>query len=83
MTATNKQAPAEARHERWSNPAAFVDVCEALSRMMIYANEGDHRGRAIDLLPRQIIEDADGALRKATGEPMTPDSPVMNEIRRL
>lgn len=69
MTAANKQAASQARHERWSNPAAFIGVCEALSRVMIYANEGNRRGRAIDMLPRQVIEDAEDALRKAREEP--------------
>jgi hypothetical protein len=47
---------------------AFPDVCEALNRLVIEAGEGDHRGRAIDLLRPEIMTRANAALEKARGK---------------
>jgi len=64
MTAPTNSS-VEARHERWSNPAAFEDVCEALSELselMQGVIDGDYEPDSFTLQP------AEHALAKARGE---------------
>jgi hypothetical protein len=44
--------------------ASNAELLEALQRLLVQAGEGSQRGRAIDLLPRETLDQARAAIAK-------------------
>jgi hypothetical protein len=56
--------------------AAAPDLLLALRRLLAVMGEGNSRGRALDLVPKQYTEAAEKAVAMALGNPCPGDAPT-------
>jgi hypothetical protein len=56
------------RNEAFRLESVVADLVAALERLLVEAGQGSRKGRAIDLLDRQTVDQARAAIARVRGE---------------